>query len=71
MRTKTKGTQTKTINKQVMQVRYVNGIKTYYKAGSWYCDWNNYQQVRQQQGIGTNIDVFCSWCISHDLEPTG
>lgn len=69
MRTKNKSNKTKSTSN--LKIRYVNGIKTYYKAGSWYCDWNNYQQVRQQQGIGTNIDVFCSWCISHDLEPTG
>ena len=53
------------------QVRYVNGVKTYFVAGSWYCDYNHYQQTRQQQGIKTNIDVFCSWCDTHDLQPTG
>jgi len=61
----------KTKSNNQKQVHYVNGIKTYYKAGSWYCDYNHYQQVRKQQGIKTNIDVFCSWCTSHDLEPTG
>ncbi len=57
--------------KSNLRIRYINGVKTYYKAGSWYCDYNHYREVKQQQGIGTNIDVFCSWCTSHDLEPTG
>jgi hypothetical protein len=64
-------TNNKTKYNNQKQVRYVNGVKTYYKAGAWYCDYNNYQQTRLQQGIKTNIDVFCSWCDTHDLQPTG
>ncbi len=70
MKTKSK-TNNKIKSTSNLKIRYVNGIKTYYKAGSWYCDFNHYQEVKQQQGIGTNVDVFYSWCISHDLEPTG
>lgn len=71
MKTKTKGTQTKTINKQAMQVRYVNGIKTYYKAGVWYCDYNHYQEVKRQQGVIPCVEGFCAWCDRFDLMPTG
>jgi len=61
----------KTKSNNQKQVRYVNGVKTYYKAGAWYCDWNYYQQAKEQQGIRANEDVFCSWCEKWDLSPTG
>ena len=64
-------TNNKTKYNNQKQVRYVNGVKTYYKAGAWYCDWNHYQQVRQQQGINPCIEGFCSWCDRFDLMPTG
>jgi len=51
--------------------KYINGIKAYFIAGTWYCDWNNYRQTRHQQGINTNEDAFFSFCQSHDLCPTG
>lgn len=52
-------------------VKTINGVKSYYIAGVWYCDYNHYQEVKRQQGIKTNIDVFCSWCDRFDLMPTG
>ncbi|MFA7157595.1 MAG: hypothetical protein WC123_07935, partial [Bacilli bacterium] len=52
----------KTKSNNQKQVRYVNGVKTYYKAGVWYCDYNHYQQIKRQQGINANIDVFISFC---------
>jgi len=67
IKTQTKTNKTKTN----LRVRYINGVKTYYKAGIWYCDYNHYQATREQQGIRTNVDVFCSWCNTHDLQPTG
>ena len=54
-----------------MPAKHINGVKIYYVAGSWYCDYNHYQQARMQQGIKPNIDVFMSWCDRWDLCPTG
>ena len=59
------------INQQTTRPRYINGVKAYKVAGSWYCDWNNYQQTRQQQGIKPSEEVFISWCLKYDLLPTG
>ena len=63
----------KTIKKGVLKMpaKHINGVKIYYVAGSWYCDYNHYQQARMQQGVKPNIDVFMSWCDRWDLCPTG
>lgn len=53
------------------QIRYINGVKTYFKAGVWYCDWNHYKKVKERQGLKTNIEMFCLWCNHWDLQPTG
>ena len=53
------------------RTRHIDGVKTYYKAGVWYADFNQYQQIKRQQGIKANIDVFCSWCNRYNLEPQG
>ena len=58
-------------NEQTTKPRYINGVKAYYKAGVWYADYNQYVANRAQQGIKTNIEVFCSWCDRFDLVPTG
>ncbi|MDD2627804.1 MAG: hypothetical protein PHD20_02840 [Clostridia bacterium] len=58
-------------NDQTSNSRHIDGIKTYYKAGVWYADFNQYQQVKWQQGIKTSIEVFCSWCDHWDLCPQG
>ena len=54
-----------------MPAKHINGVKIYYVAGSWYCDYNHYQQIKRQQGINANIDVFISFCNRFDLQPTG
>jgi hypothetical protein len=54
-----------------MPIRQINGVKAYYKAGTWYADYNQYQQIKRQQGIKTSIDAFCSWCERYDLAPQG
>lgn len=51
--------------------RHINGVKSYYKAGVWYCDFNHYQEIKLQQGINANIEAFCSFCDRFDLMPTG
>jgi len=53
------------------RTKYINGVKAYFIAGVWYCDYNIYQHVRYQQGIKANVEVFCSWCQKWDLCPTG
>ena len=52
-------------------VKTINGVKAYYMAGVWYADFNQYQQVKRQQGIKTNIDAFCSFCDRFGLAPQG
>jgi len=63
----------KTIKKGVLKMpaKHINGVKIYYVAGSWYCDYNNYKQTRLQQGVKANEEVFISWCERYDLLPTG
>lgn len=58
-------------NEQTTKTRYINGVKAYYMAGVWYCDYNHYQAARMQQGIKTSIEAFCSWCSKYDLSPQG
>jgi len=53
------------------QTKTINGIKAYYKAGVWYADYTQYQQIKRYQGIQTSIDAFCSWCDHWDLCPQG
>jgi len=54
-----------------MPAKHINGVKIYFVAGSWYCDYNNYKQTRMQQGVKPNEEVFISWCEKYDLLPTG
>ncbi|MFA7157508.1 MAG: hypothetical protein WC123_07485 [Bacilli bacterium] len=58
-------------NNQTSPTRHINGVKAYKVAGSWYCDYNQYQQTRQQQGIKPSEEVFISFCNRYDLLPTG
>lgn len=51
------------------QVRIVDGIRVYEKAGVWYCDYNNYLSARQ--GRPMSIEGFVTWCEFRDLMPTG
>ena len=53
------------------KTRHINGVKAYYKAGVWYCDYNHYCQTRMQQGIKTSVDTFINFCDRFDLCPTG
>lgn len=53
------------------QTKTINGVRAYYKAGVWYCDYNQYYQTKLQQGIKTSIESFCSWCNHYNLEPQG
>jgi len=52
-------------------VKTINGVKAYYMAGVWYCDYKHYQAARMKQGIKTSIEVFCFWCDKYDLCPQG
>lgn len=63
MKTKQANTQTKT--------RHINGVRAYLVAGSWYADYNQYQQTKRQQGINANIEAFCLFCDRFNLQPTG
>jgi hypothetical protein len=56
-------------NRSKLQVKIVDGVKTYYKAGQWYCDFNNY--ITAHQGKSANIEGFIRWCETRDLSPTG
>jgi hypothetical protein len=58
-------------NNHNQKTKYINGIKAYFIAGTWYADYNQYLHVRNQQGIRTSEDVFFSFCNLHDLCPTG
>jgi len=73
MKKKAKSSINTTTNKTNNQkrTRNIDGIRAYYIVGIWYCDWNYYQHVKEQQGIRANVDVFCSWCEKWDLSPTG
>lgn len=51
--------------------RHIDRVKAYYKAGTWYADYNQYQQIKRQQGIKTSIEVFCLWCDHWDICPQG
>ena len=58
-------------NQNQRKTRHINGVRAYLVAGVWYCDYNHYQQIKRQQGINANIDVFISFCNRFDLQPTG
>lgn len=58
-------------NRTKKQVTYVDGIKVYKVAGTWYADWNLYNRVMEEQGRNADIEIFCSWCNRRGLEPTG
>ncbi len=58
-------------NNNHLNSRHIDGVKTYYKAGVWYADFNQYQQIKRQQGIKASIDAFCLWCERYSLEPQG
>lgn len=61
----------KTKSNNQKQIRYINSVRTYYKVGVWYCDWNHYRKIKEQQGIKPDIDMFYLWCDHWDLQPTG
>lgn len=52
------------------KIRMVNGVRTHYAAGQWYCDFKNYASKCEEAGRGYCIEGFINWCDRYDLSPT-
>jgi len=53
------------------KTRHINGVKTFFIAGVWYADYQQYQQTKAKQGIRTSIDAFLNFCDKWDLSAQG
>lgn len=51
--------------------RTVDGVKCFFMAGVWYCDYNVYTDIVSRQGRTVSIERFFNFCDHWDLCPTG